>query len=642
MCGICGVVPIRGPLDPALADALPSMAATIRHRGPDDVGCRRGPRGALGQTRLSIIDRAGGHQPLGNEDGTRWITFNGEVYNHHALRRELEARGHRFHTVSDTEAVLHAWEEWGTACVERFEGMFAFAMLDETTGELFMARDRLGKKPLFYAELAGALHFGSEIKALRASPAWDGDLEPSALETYLSLGYVPSPVSMYRHVRKLPPGHWLQLKDGRMRIQSYWDVTDFDTDSRTPERIADELDGLLGSVVTERLESEVPLGAFLSGGVDSGLIVSYLRDASPDAPTTVSVGFRDPRHDELEAAERVATRYRTRHRSIRLEPRLGDVLDRIVRSFDEPFADSSAVPTFFVCGAAREHVTVCLSGDGGDEAFGGYDFRYTPHALEERLRAFVPGRLGAAAAGRLGRAWPRSPRLPRVLRAGSLLENLGRSPEDAYFVDLCFLKPRDVRTLLGRPAGDPRESAAYEAVVTPYRRCPSPSALQRAQYADLKVYLPEDVLVKVDRMSMAHSLEVRCPLLDRRVIEFAFRVPTATKMPGGRAKHLLRLLAQRRLPAENLRLPKHGFTAPVGAWITGEFRAQFTEDVLAASSPLADLLDLGVLRGWFDDHRAGRADRSWPLWAAWMLARWRILETARPVEAVVSAGDPAA
>jgi asparagine synthase (glutamine-hydrolysing) len=249
MCGICGVVPMRGPLDPAIAEALPAMAATIRHRGPDDVGYRRGPRGALSQTRLSIIDRAGGHQPLGNEDGTRWITFNGEVYNHHALRRELEARGHRFRTVSDTEALLHAWEEWGTACVERFEGMFAFAMLDETTGEFFMARDRLGKKPLFWAELGGTLHFGSEIKVLRASPAWDGALEPAALETYLSLGYVPSPASMYRHVHKLPPGHWLHLKDGRIRIRQYWDVTEFDADGRAPEEIAEELDGLLGSLV---------------------------------------------------------------------------------------------------------------------------------------------------------------------------------------------------------------------------------------------------------------------------------------------------------------------------------------------------------------------------------------------------------
>ncbi len=634
MCGICGVVPLAGTLDPDLAEALPAMADTIRHRGPDDVGRRRGPRGAIGQTRLSIIDRAGGHQPLGNEDGTRWIVFNGEVYNHHALRRELEAKGHRFRTVSDTEAILHAWEEWGERCVERLEGMFAFAILDETTGELFLARDRLGKKPLFYAELGGALHFGSEIKVLRASPAWDGALEPSSLETYLALGYVPSPASMYRHVRKLPPGHWLSLKAGRIRVASYWDVTDFDSDARRPEEIAGELDGLLREVVAERLESEVPLGAFLSGGVDSGLVVSYLRDVSPDPPTTVSVGFRDPQHDELEAAERVAAQYRTRHRSIRLEPRLGDVLDRIVRSFDEPFADSSAIPTFFVCGAAREHVTVCLSGDGGDEAFGGYDFRYTPHALEERLRAFVPGRLGAAAVGGLGRLWPRSPRLPRVLRAGSLLENLGRRPEDAYFVDLCFLKPRDVRTLLGAAPADPRESPAYEAVVGPYRRCPSPSALQRAQYADLKVYLPEDVLVKVDRMSMAHSLEVRCPLLDRRVIEFAFRVPTAAKMPGGRAKHLLRLLAQRRLPAENVRLPKHGFTAPVGAWMTGEFATQFSEDVLAPAGPIADLVDRRVLSRWFEDHRSGRADRSWPLWAAWMLARWRRLESASVAQPV--------
>ncbi|MFN8179579.1 MAG: asparagine synthase (glutamine-hydrolyzing) [bacterium] len=639
MCGICGVVSLRGALDPSLGAAIPAMAHTLRHRGPDDAGEFQCPRGALGHRRLAIIDRSGGHQPLSNEDGSRWIAFNGEVYNHHSLRRLLEARGHVFRTHSDTEAILHAYEEWGPAGVERLEGQFAFAILDVRSGELFLARDRLGKKPLFWAVFGDALHFASEIKALRESPAWNGEIDEAALETFLALGYIPAPASIYQAVRKLPPAHWLRLVDGRIETRSYWDVTEFDVDERPAEKIAEELDGLLKDVVKERLESEVPLGAFLSGGIDSGLVVSYLRDTSPSAPTTVSVGFDDPRHDELDAAGRVAARYATRHHSIVLEPRLDEVLDRIVGSFDEPFADSSAVPTFFVCGAARQHVTVCLSGDGGDEAFGGYDFRYVPHALEARLRPLVPGRLGAAALRGLGRAWPRSPAIPRALRAGALLENLGRAPEDAFFVDLCFLKPRDVGRLLARPEPrDPRATAAYEAVAAPYRRCPSPSALQRAQYADVKVYLPEDVLVKVDRMSMAHGLEVRCPLLDRRVIEFAFRVPTATKLPALRSKHLLRLLAAQRLPAENLSLPKHGFTAPVGTWITREYAERFSNDVLESSSPLADLVDRSVLRRWLEDHRAGRADRSWILWAAWMLARWKSTENQRsPIPAPAAA-----
>ena len=638
MCGICGAVALRGTLDPAIDAALPAMSETIRHRGPDDVGELHHPRGALGFRRLAIIDRAGGHQPLTNEDETRWIVFNGEVYNHRALRRLLEQRGHRFRTVSDTEAVLHAYEEWGPACVERLEGMFAFGILDTRTGELFLARDRLGKKPLFWALLGGALHFASEIKALRASPAWEGDIDETSLETFLALGYIPAPTSIYRAVKKLPPAHWLRLVDGRIEIHSYWDVTEFDVDTRPAETIAEDLDALLREVVAERLESEVPLGAFLSGGIDSGLVVSYLKETSPTPPTTVSVGFDDPLHDELEAAARVAARYETDHHAIVLEPRLDEVLDRIVSSFDEPFADSSAIPTYFVCGAARRHVTVCLSGDGGDEAFGGYDFRYVPHALEARLRRLVPGRLGAAALRRLGRAWPRSATLPRPLRAGTLIENLGHSADDAFFLDLCFLKPRDVRRLLGRTAkASPQDSSAYEAVVGPYRRCPSPSPLQRAQYTDLKVYLPEDVLVKVDRMSMAHSLEVRCPLLDRRVVEFAFRVPTATKLPALRSKHLLRLLADRRLPRENLSLPKHGFTAPVGSWLTGEYAARFAADVLAPGSPLADFLDRDVLRGWFDDHHARRADRSWPLWASWMLARWKSADSQRSPGALAAA-----
>lgn len=632
MCGICGAVALRGPLDPRLAAALPTMTAALSHRGPDDSGFHHGERGALGHRRLSIIDRSGGHQPVWNAAGTRCIVFNGEVYNYRALRRELEARGRRFHTVSDTETILLAFEEWGPGCVERLEGMFAFAILDDATGELFLARDRLGKKPLFYAVLGGALHFASEIKALRASPAWDGALRESALETFLSLGYIPAPDSVYRHVLKLPPAHWLRLVDGRIEMRAYWDLTEFDVDARPPDAIAEELEALLRDVVGERLESEVPLGAFLSGGIDSGLVVSFLNEAGLAQPTTVSVGFQDPAHDELDAAGRVASRFETAHHSIRLEPRLDHVLDRIVGAFDEPFADSSAVPTFFVCGAARQHVTVCLSGDGGDEAFGGYDFRYAPHALEERLRPLVPRPWGVAALGRLGRAWPRSRRLPRPLRAGNLLENLARTPEDAFFVDLCFLKPRAVRELLGRPAGDPRESAAYDAVVGPYRRCASPSALQRAQYADVKVYLAEDVLVKVDRMSMAHGLEVRCPLLDRRVLEFAFRVPTATKLRGGRAKHLLRLLAEKRLPPENLNLPKHGFTAPVGEWIRSA--PQFADDVLAPDSLVADLVDVAVVRRWWSEHRDRRVDRSWALWAVWMLARWRAAERARGAEAV--------
>jgi len=599
------------------------MADRLRHRGPDEDGLWHDGNAALGHRRLSIIDRSGGRQPLGNEDGTCQVVFNGEIYNHRALRRELVSRGHRFRTHCDTEAIVHAWEEWGTGCVERFEGMFAFAVYDSARRELFLARDRLGKKPLFWAELDGVIHFASEIKALRRSPAWRGETDPSVLESYLSLGYVPAPDTIYRGVRKLEPGHWLHLREGRVEVRPYWDVVVFDSDGRAEQDVLEELDALLQQAVAERLESEVPLGAFLSGGIDSGLVVSYMSRSMTDPPRTVSVGFEDAAHNELEAAGRVAARYATRHHAVTLAPVLEEMLERIVTGFDEPFADSSAIPTYYVCAGARRHVTVCLSGDGGDETFGGYDFRYVPHAWEDRARRLVPGAPGRAALRALGRIWPRSPRLPRALRLATLLENVGRDPVEAYYSDLCFLKPHDARQALGMaPDRDPRSSPVWEKVTAPYRTCPSPSPIQRAQYADLKVYLPNDPLVKVDRMSMQHSLEVRCPLLDHRIVELAFRLPTRTKMPGLRAKHLLKRLGERYLPPENLRLPKRGFTAPVARWLAGPDSTRFAEEVLSPGAAAADLLDQRVVRGWLEEHRQRRADRSYPLWAAWVLERW--------------------
>jgi asparagine synthase (glutamine-hydrolysing) len=614
------------------------MTAAIRHRGPDGDGFWSDARAALGHRRLSIIDRAGGAQPLGNEDLSVQVVFNGEIYNHHEIRAQLEARGHRFRTRSDGEVIVHGWEEWGTSCAERLHGMFAFALWDSARGELYAARDRLGKKPLFWAELDGALHFASEIKSLRRSPAWDGEIEPRALEGYLSLGYVPAPWTLYRHVKKLEPAHWMHLAGGRLDLRRYWDIPAFDSDGRPEGEILAELEGAVHDAVAARLESEVPLGAFLSGGIDSGLVVSFMAGAMSERPLTVSVGFDDSAHNELEAAARVAGRFSTRHHPEILTPRLDEMLDTVLRGCDEPFADSSAIPTFYVCAGARRHVTVCLSGDGGDETFGGYDFRYVPHAWEDRARRLLPGRPLRRVVRGLGHAWPRSPRLPRALRLGTLLENVGLDPADAYYSDLCFLKPADARLALGEaPDRDPRRSPVYELVTAPYRRCPSPSVVQRAQYADLMVYLPNDPLVKVDRMSMQHGLEVRCPLLDHRVVELAFRVPTSVKMPGLRAKHLLRRLAERRLPPENLHLPKRGFTAPVARWLAGPDSERFASEVLGPDGALVGLLDLDVLRRWLGEHRSGRADRSYVLWAAWVLDRWARNERSGSAESKAAA-----
>jgi asparagine synthase (glutamine-hydrolysing) len=639
MCGICGVMALDGPLDPTLRKGVRAMNAALAHRGPDGDGFRDEAAAVLGHRRLAIIDRAGGSQPMSNEDGSCWVVFNGEIYNHRTLRPVLEARGHRFRTVSDTETIVHAWEEYGTGCVERLDGMFAFAVYDTRKRELFIARDRLGKKPLFYTILDGVLHFASELGALRASPAWRGDLDLSALEGYLSLGYFLAPNTAYRDVRKLEPGCWLHVAKGRVVTTRYWDVTEFGTDHRSDGALIADLEATLGAAVRNRLESEVPLGAFLSGGIDSGLVVSFMAESLADPVVTTTVGFADAAHNELEAAALTAAYFHTRHHEQVVAPRLEEVFDGVVDHLGEPMADSSAIPTWYVSQKARRHVTVALSGDGGDETFAGYDFRYVPHVWESRARTFVPGAPGRRLARWLGAQWPRARALPRPLRLGTIFENLSRDPAAAYFLDLCFLKPPDARALLGLSSSDGAfEGPIYEAVTEPYRRCPSPDPLQRAQYADLKVYMPNDPLVKVDRMSMAHSLEIRCPLLDRHVVELAFRIPAARKQRGRTGKVLLRELARRRLPAAHATLPKRGFTVPIGEWICGPYRQQFTDDVLGSGSRVNSILDTSVVRRLMAEFQPGMASHAYALWAVWLLEKWLRSQQVTALDAVMQHG----
>jgi asparagine synthase (glutamine-hydrolysing) len=623
VCGICGVIALEGPLDPAVRSGVRGMNAALAHRGPDGDGFHDDGPATLAHRRLAIIDRAGGSQPMPNEDGTCWIVFNGEIYNHRALRPVLEARGHRFRTVSDTETIVHAWEEYGTACVERLEGMFAFALYDSRKRELFIARDRLGKKPLFYAVFDGVLHFASELGALQASPVWQGDLDLSALEGYLSLGYFLAPNTAYRHVRKLEPGCWLHVANGRIATACYWDVTEFGTDHRDQAAQLADVEATLGIAVRDRLESEVPLGAFLSGGIDSGLVVSFMAEALADPVVTATVGFADAAHNELGAARLTAAHFHTEHHEQVVAPRLQDVFERVVDHLGEPMADSSAIPTWYVSQSARRHVTVALSGDGGDETFAGYDFRYVPHLWESRARGFVPGAPGRRLARWLGTHWPRARALPQPLRLGTIFENLSYDPAAAYYLDLCFLKPPEARALLGLSApARLSESPVYAAVTDPYRRCDSSEPLQRAQYADLKVYMPNDPLVKVDRMSMAHSLEVRCPLLDRRVVELAFRIPAARKLRRRTGKVLLRALAGRRLPAELAALPKRGFTLPIGEWIGGPYRHAFSDDVLGPGSRVSTILDIRIVRRLLGEFQPGMASHAYALWAVWLLEKW--------------------
>lgn len=598
------------------------MNASLAHRGPDGDGFFADSVAALGHRRLAIIDRAGGQQPISNEDGSCWIIFNGEVYNHRSLRSLLEAKGHRFRTNSDTEAIVHAWEEFGTGCVERLEGMFAFVIYDSRRRELFAARDRLGKKPFFYTAVDGAFHFASELLALTRSSLWRGDVDVEALESYFALGYFLAPSTIYRDVFKLMPGHWLHIREGRIQVQKYWDIQEFDTDRRPQAELVADIDRTLRTAVHDRLESEVPLGAFLSGGIDSGLIVSYMAEVLGDRLITASIGFDESSHNELDAANLTARHFKSQHYPQVILPRLDDVMARVIEGLGEPMADSSVIPTWYVSKAARQHVTVALSGDGGDESFAGYDFRYVPHAIEASARRLVPGGRSPAA-GWLGARWPRWQGLPKPLRVRTILENLSRDSAGAYYADLTFLKHADVRALVGQSTDqDPTASRVYDAVTAPYRQCPSDSPVQRSEYADLKVYLPNDPLVKVDRMSMAHGLEVRCPLLDHRVVELAFRIPASQKQVGWNGKVLLRELARQRLPGELWRLPKHGFSAPVREWIAGPQGEMFEAEVLRPQAAISAYVDHKDLGRRFTAHRRHQDDQSTALWAVWVLERW--------------------
>lgn len=617
MCGIAGRFnyDAHTPVD---RDVLVAMTDAVAHRGPDAAGYYHAPGIGLGHRRLSIIDLSTGDQPLANEDGTIQIIFNGEIYNFAEVRRELIGRGHRFRTGSDTEIIVHGYEEWGDACVDRFRGMFAFAVWDEPKRRLLLARDRLGVKPLYYAEVPGTgVVFGSEIKSLLEDAVVPRDWRPEAIDAYLTLLYVPAPDTIYRAVHKLPPGHILVAERGRIRVSRYWDLQfTGDGDPAREEDYLEELDSLLREAVGLRLVSDVPLGAFLSGGIDSSAVVAYMKDASDTPPVTIAVGFEDEVDDEVRHAERVARHVGCDFHALTVSPRVDDLLPRLAWHFDEPFADSSAVPTYFVSKAARELVTVALSGDGGDELWAGYA-RHRVESWEQRARAA----LGPAArtAGWLAQA------LPLSMKGARSLRHLASAPAQAYALKHAYgmfepgAKPRlysaDFTSAVGR-------ADALASFRDAYRDCGSADPMDRALYVDARTYMIDDVLTKVDRMSMAVSLEAREPLLDHKLLEFAARVPFSLKLRNGRSKYLLRRALERRVPRAIIDRPKRGFDAPVGRWLRGPL-AEMTSGLLLDGR----LRDRGlfepreVARLW-DEHRRGRADHPHRLWQLVMLELW--------------------
>jgi asparagine synthase (glutamine-hydrolysing) len=581
------------------------MAACLEHRGPDDSGVWASDDGAiaLAHRRLSIVDLSPlGHNPMTWGDGRLWITFNGEIYNFLELRRELESAGCRFRSHTDTEVILAAYDTWGLESIHRFVGMFAFAIWDAPRRRLWIARDRLGKKPLYYSEYGGVFRFASELKSLVRDGGMPSDLDQESIRLYLRFGYVPSPRTIYAHARKLPPAHQMIWERGVTRVSRYWDPLAFalSPDNRTdPEREAD-LEERLHTAVQQRMIADVPLGAFLSGGIDSSLVVALMQEQSSAPVRTFTIRFAEREYNEADHAAAVARHLGTEHHEQPCgEAEMLEVVHRLPAMYDEPFADSSAVPTYLVSRAARAHVTVALSGDGGDELFGGYP-RYAHHASSQwLLQQPRPLRVSLAAIAEL---FPHR----RMRRVGEVLRN---DEDDSYARFVTWWRRGEVVETTGQPATSPQLYADM------FARAASMDIAERPLLLDLVSYLPEDILTKVDRASMAVSLEVRAPLLDHRVAELALSLPPSMKRTGSRAKIALRELLYKRVPRALVDRPKMGFSVPLDRWMRGPLRHEMDKYCAGPDLDRLGLNPVPARRLWqeFVDGRHRRADHVWQL-----------------------------
>ncbi|MEM9253840.1 MAG: XrtA/PEP-CTERM system amidotransferase [Pseudomonadota bacterium] len=620
MCGIAGLFDISGRQE-FDRDLLNAMNQTQYHRGPDEYGIFAGPGVSFAHRRLSIIDLSSGQQPMHSEDGKLTVVYNGEIYNFAELGDELRALGHVLRTRCDTEVILYAWREWGEQCVEKFRGMFAFAIYDRERESVFLARDRLGIKPLFYSVLNDrTLVFGSELKVLKAHPGLPRILEFQAVEDYFALGYVPEPKTIYRSVYKLRPGHSMLFECGRPIPQQreYWDIPFAPLPSSPEETLYEELNDRLLQAVDIRLVSEVPLGAFLSGGVDSSAVVAAMAQLQSDPVNTCAIGFDVPQFDETDYARQVAERYRTNHLERTVASDDFDLLDTLAELYDEPYADSSAIPTYRVCQLARERVTVALSGDGGDENFAGYR-RYRWHMNEEKLRGALPLGLRRPLFGTLGRLYPKLDWAPRVLRAKTTFESLARNSVEAYLHSVSITSQVQ-RNALFSPALR-RELQGYRAIETFNHhagRSPTDDPLSLIQYLDMKTYLVGDILTKVDRASMAHSLEVRVPLLDHKFVEWVSGLPVSMKLRGQEGKYLLKKALEPHLPQDVLYRPKMGFGVPLGKWFRGPLRERLQKALLEGGLAETGLFSREYLHRLVTDHQSGLREYSAPLWSLMM------------------------
>jgi asparagine synthase (glutamine-hydrolysing) len=616
MCGICGIFEFDGRR--VQRQTIERMADTIRHRGPDDAGYHLEPGLGLGHRRLSIIDLDTGKQPISNEDQSIWIVFNGEIYNYLELRSLLVSKGHYFSTKSDTEVIVHLYEELGVDCFAKLRGMFAIALWDRPRKQLVLARDRIGKKPLFYRYDRSRLIFGSELKAVLAGTSVPETLDLTALSDYFTFLYIPAPKTIYTGIQKVRAAHYVVFSERGMREQAYWDLHFGEIEHSTEDEWSDKIREALIEAVRVRLMSEVPLGSFVSGGVDSSAVTACMSQLLDQPAITCAVGFDEAPYSELQYARRVAQHVGSKHHETIVRPKAAEIVSRLAWHYDEPFADSSAVPTYYLSQAAREHVTVALSGDGGDENFAGYK-RYCWDAADNRFRSMFPSRFRRNILRLFGQCYPKLKEAPRIFRAKSFLRKLAHDPLEGYlarntvpvFVRDCLLS-NDLQTELH--GYDPLEQFREH-----YHRADTEDLLSRIQYLDIKTYLTDDICTKVDRASMAASLEVRAPLLDHRLMELAAHIPSTLKLRNGSGKYIFKKAIREMLPEGILERPKQGFGVPVSEWFRGELR-EWASETLFETDGLLSLSYLGLL---WQRHQQQMQDHSAILWAVFMFRQWQ-------------------
>jgi asparagine synthase (glutamine-hydrolysing) len=620
MCGIVGVV--RNDKADVDRDVVGRMCAAIRHRGPDEDGFYFNGAVGLGMRRLAIIDLKGGQQPIHNQDRSAWIVFNGEIYNYRELRDKLEQLGHTFYTNSDTEAIVHAYDQYGVDCPNHLRGMFAFAIWDERTQELFLARDRVGKKPLLYAEVNGQLVFGSEFSALLQHPSVSKDIDFEALNRYLSFMCVPAPLTAYQGIKKLEPGHSLRYRNGEIKIQRYWQPDFSKKLDISEEEAAERTIEILRDAVKVRLMSEVPLGAFLSGGIDSSAVVALMSEVSSQPVKTFSIGFEEQDFSELHHARRVAEHVGADHHEFIVRADALEVLPILVEHYGEPYADSSAIPTYYVARETRKHVTVALNGDGGDESFAGYE-RYAAMRLAERYHR-IPPVLRDVVLRRAIEALPSSEtKRGRVRDVKRFIQAASLPKVERYLRWVTVFDDQAKQELLSEDFGRQTDKAAAAGLLQPwFKHANGAGIVDATLLTDMMTYLPNDLLVKVDIATMANSLEARSPFLDHHLIEFAASLPEKFKLHGLTTKYLLKKLLQKLLPAENLDRRKMGFGVPIGHWFRGQLQPFLRETILAEKALRRGLFKPETVKRLVELHTRGERDYSHQLWTLLMLELW--------------------